>query len=234
MKQKYHYLYKITNIINEKYYIGVHSTTNLNDSYMGSGTAIKNAIKKYGIENFEKQILEFFQTSEEKWLAEIKCVTLQIAKDENSYNMAPGGRNWIAAMKREKDPNFLQHQSKAGKLGAKSYLTSLSEAEKKEWHSKGGTIAARNSFLNKTGFHSEKSRRQQKLSVSKAIRDTVELWHPDAPESVTNRNSPGYKSEWSIRTKPDSQNYLNLVQLVYIERVKNRSKKSVSKILSGE
>ena len=48
-----HYIiYKITNQINGKYYIGRHATKDVNDSYMGSGIGIKNAIAKYGVENF--------------------------------------------------------------------------------------------------------------------------------------------------------------------------------------
>ena len=48
------YFYKITNKINRKYYFGVHSTEDINDGYMGSGTVLAKAYKKYGIQNFEK------------------------------------------------------------------------------------------------------------------------------------------------------------------------------------
>ena len=45
-------IYKVTNLLNNKYYIGMHRTTNPNDGYLGSGVAIKKAIKKYGKEAF--------------------------------------------------------------------------------------------------------------------------------------------------------------------------------------
>lgn len=219
--KKYHFVYKVTNLINQKYYIGVHSTDNLEDGYMGSGTAIKNAIQKYGIENFKREILEFVQTTEEKWLAEIKHVTLDVVHDEDSYNMAPGGKNWIAAMKRENDPKFLEHQSRVGKIGARAHLNSLSEQEKKNWHIAGGKSGGKNTSLNKIGIHNPEIREKAKKAVSDAIKNTVELWHPDTPETVTNRNSPGYKSGWSVRVKPDSQKYLNLIQLGYTKRAKD-------------
>lgn len=63
-------VYKITNKLNEKYYIGVHKTDNPYDNYMGSGKAIKNAIEKYGVENFTKEILLVTQTKEEAYSLE--------------------------------------------------------------------------------------------------------------------------------------------------------------------
>jgi len=57
--QIYHLVYLTTNLINNKIYIGVHSTYNLDDGYLGSGIGIKNAIKKYGKQNFKRQIIHY-------------------------------------------------------------------------------------------------------------------------------------------------------------------------------
>lgn len=91
----YYTIYKTINNINKKYYIGKHQTENLNDFYFGSGIAIENAIKKYGRQNFEKEILFIFNTEEEMNEKEKELVTEQVVKDENTYNLMIGGKGGI-------------------------------------------------------------------------------------------------------------------------------------------
>lgn len=85
-------IYKTTNLVNQKTYIGVHKTTNPNDSYMGSGTAIKNAIKKYGKDNFHKEILFIFETPEEAFAKEKELVNDTYINTDKNYNETIGGR----------------------------------------------------------------------------------------------------------------------------------------------
>lgn len=82
-------VYKITNKLNGKFYIGVHKTDNPNDSYFGSGVAIKKAIAKHGKDNFEKVILYMTEKKEEAYSLE-KQLTENYATREN-YNMKLGG-----------------------------------------------------------------------------------------------------------------------------------------------
>ena len=88
---KYNYIYKIENLINGNFYIGIHRTNNLNDDYFGSGTILKRAIKKHGIGNFKKEILEFFNSYEDALKKEREIVTVDFLKNKKCYNVKEGG-----------------------------------------------------------------------------------------------------------------------------------------------
>lgn len=85
-----HTLYKTTNLVNGRYYIGVHKTSNPSDAYLGSGLALKRAIKLYGRPSFVKEVLAVFDTAEEAYLAEQKIV-VTADEDPKSYNLMRGG-----------------------------------------------------------------------------------------------------------------------------------------------
>lgn len=87
----FYYLYEIRNNLNGKIYVGVHQTKDMDDGYMGSGKVILASIKKYGIENFTKMILETFDCSESMYAAEKKVVTEQFLLRKDVYNLRCGG-----------------------------------------------------------------------------------------------------------------------------------------------
>ena len=87
----FYYLYEIRNKINGMIYVGVHKTKDLNDGYMGSGKILRHAIKKNGIENFDKTILEIFETSEAMFCREKEIVNDEFLLREDTYNLRRGG-----------------------------------------------------------------------------------------------------------------------------------------------
>jgi hypothetical protein len=86
-----HFVYKTTTPTG-KYYIGVHSTANMEDGYLGSGTLIKRSINKYGEEAHTREILRTFDTPLEAYQYEAEIVTEGILEDPLSLNLKPGGR----------------------------------------------------------------------------------------------------------------------------------------------
>jgi hypothetical protein len=87
----FHYLYKITRA-DGAYYIGIHSTSNLDDDYFGSGTRLSASVKKHGKSYHTKEILEWFETREEAEQRESALVTEDTIKDPQCLNLVPGGK----------------------------------------------------------------------------------------------------------------------------------------------
>lgn len=150
---KYHYVYEVRNNINGKYYIGVHSTNDFDDQYMGSGKSIKNAILKYGKENFTKKILYKFDTREKALSKEKEIVTEKLVKDENCYNLRTGGSSgfvyseeWINAVTdRAKKNHHLNINSEQSRL--KRAETSRKRARNGEYSSPERKEKIRNTIL---------------------------------------------------------------------------------------
>lgn len=88
----YYTVYKITNLVNSKIYVGVHKTANLNDSYMGSGQLIARAVAKYGLQNFKKEYLAVFDNPDDAFKMESELVNEEFVKSDNTYNLKEGGR----------------------------------------------------------------------------------------------------------------------------------------------
>ena len=131
-------IYRITNLINGKTYIGQHKYKKLDDSYMGSGKILKQAIKKHGVENFKKEILysriQYKETADDM---ERLAIAKERAIGKAEYNIANGGqggnlgeeviRRMAASKKGKPSPN-------KGKHLAEETKRKLSEAKKGKKH----------------------------------------------------------------------------------------------------
>lgn len=90
-QKKIHYLYKTTCLITQNYYIGIHSTSNIDDGYMGSGKRLRRSIRKYGVNNHKKEILEFYPNRESLIESEKSVVNSFLLLDNKCMNLKNGG-----------------------------------------------------------------------------------------------------------------------------------------------
>lgn len=127
-----YYIYRITNKVNGKTYIGQHKYKMLNDSYMGSGKRLWEAYRKYGIENFEKQILVFnISKREHTDLLEKTFIASEREKVgiKNCYNLADGGNGGNTGPVSEETRQKLSKAHK-GKHRSEETKSKISESKK--------------------------------------------------------------------------------------------------------
>lgn len=192
----FYYIYKITNNTNQKYYIGAHKTSNMEDNYFGSGVGLKRAIEKYGKENFTKEIICFCKDENDMYFREKELVTL----NETSYNMTKGGKGGFSHIDSSGDNNVMRKSKEAREkvsIAMKKIRNDLSRKEQFDSISKKNLEKA---VLKNTGKkrpdHSslmkQKGQLKEKWATDKEnMRDMLssyfEVLSPDSIKYTTNR-----------------------------------------------
>jgi len=111
-------IYKTINLINNIIYVGQDSKNN--PQYLGSGLYILRAIKKYGKENFKKEILCECNSKEELDQKEIYWIKNLNSKVPNGYNFTDGGGGTLG----DHRPKSEEHNRKnrESQLGNKNHM----------------------------------------------------------------------------------------------------------------
>lgn len=113
-------IYKMTNKVNGKMYIGQHITDDLDDGYMGSGAIMKKALKKYGEDAFTKEWLEFAENAEDLNYLERMYVNEEWLARPDTYNLVLGGSSHPQPMSiRKRISNTLKGHSVSEKSRSK-------------------------------------------------------------------------------------------------------------------
>lgn len=143
-----YYIYKITNNINGKTYVGQHKYTDINDNYKGSGKILHRAYKKYGIDNFSKTIITVCLDLFEADVLEKYYIEKERKENKNGcYNIRAGGSLDYSKIKR-KTHKLSKETKKKISIARKGQL--LSEKTKNKI-SKSNKIARQK--LLATGWH---------------------------------------------------------------------------------
>ncbi len=90
-QKHHHYIYKTTCLVTGKFYVGMHSTDDIDDGYLGSGKILGYSRKKYGDENHKKEILEMCSSREALKLREREIVNEELLTDPLNINLKYGG-----------------------------------------------------------------------------------------------------------------------------------------------
>lgn len=129
-------IYKITNEIDGKIYIGKHQTKDLDDGYMGSGKHLRRAIDKYGIENFDKEILHIFDNEDEMNTKEAELVTDEFVKEDTNYNLCPGGQGGWGYVIKNRLHNSFSKNKKSHEIAMKRSMDTRKKLQNDETWSK--------------------------------------------------------------------------------------------------
>lgn len=118
-------VYETVNKKNHKRYIGVHKCEDYDDFYLGSGNLIKQAIQKYGKDNFYRHILFVFDNAQDAFAKEAELVNDEVITSDKYYNLALGGIGNTSGIKTD---NLLSKSVICHQTG--QVFTSISEVAK--------------------------------------------------------------------------------------------------------
>lgn len=157
----YYLIYKITNTLDGKIYVGAHRTKKLDDGYMGSGKYLNNAINKHGVEHFTKEILCFTESEDEMFSMESVLVNKEFIERKDTYNIREGGKGGWTDSERRKGYEAAKSKMITAATEAKRILRET-DAEwakgEREIMSRRGTAGGLVAFLGKQ--HSNESKKK--------------------------------------------------------------------------
>jgi hypothetical protein len=240
---RYGYVYLITNLINNKKYLGVKEKSVFDENYFGSGIAIKRAVSKYGKENFKIEILEWCANKEQLYDEEYRLSILwDIVNDSNWYNCMEGGHggNTKVNYTEEQKAEFSKKisNSKRNRPRSEKELQSLTKMHD-AWSGSHHTSESKEKIRQANLGHEVTESMRKKMSENHAdVSGKNNPFYGD--HRFAGKNNPMYgksaiKGKIWITNKIDTELLINKSELNnYPDFVKGRLRKSQKKVKSND
>ena len=171
-------IYKITNQVDGKTYIGAHKTRNLDDRYMGSGKYLMHAQAKYGLDKFTKEILFVFDNPDDMYAKEAELVNEDFLATENTYNLKVGGLGGWDYFNSVKTDEYLKSHLQLMR-DARNSVFNENPLAKQSWRTKLGEVTKnryangwKSPFMDGSGSEAG-AKGREKARHSKTRKDTM-------------------------------------------------------------
>jgi group I intron endonuclease len=216
----YGYIYKTTNLINGKIYIGQRKNSSKKiKNYLGSGVLISKAIKKYGKENFKKEILCHCKDINELNIEEINYIKKYKESGSSMYNLSDGGGGQLG-LSGEKSPNYKRKHSDEVKLK----MSICKQGEKNPMYGKKITDEHKQKIINKNKGRIVSF--ETKNKIRNAIKGEKNGHYGKKPWNYGKKFSEESKRKMS-EAKKEEKNFF------YGKKFSEEHKKKISKSNSG-
>lgn len=202
--KKFNFIYITTNLIDKNQYIGEHSTDDLNDSYLGSGIYLTNAIKKHGKNNFSREILELFETKKEAFDNQEKYIKIFNTLSPNGYNISSrGGHNCMSEAMRIKLSNAAK-----GRVLTEEHKNKISEANKNQipW-CKGKTGLSHPNLKHSEETKKKMRKKHKKMSEASIEKNRINHLKENLSVETRTKMSESAKARIRIRKNPSFLQY---------------------------
>ena len=179
-------IYKVTNVINDKIYIGKHQTLNPNDNYYGSGVALKNSIKIHGKENFKKEVLFVFESEQEMNLKEKELITEEFVARTDTYNMGVGGEGGAHFKGKKHSAETIAQITKT--LNSEENKQKFIDAGRKAGSLSKGRKLSKTARCNMSVAAKKRANRGMSEDTKKKISESLKKFNLENPERIKNIN----------------------------------------------
>ncbi len=208
---QYHIIYIVINLVNGKFYVGYHTTKNINDGYLGSGSRMLKVIKKYGSEKLFRLDCEFYRTKDDMKMREKEIVDEKFIEDykDDCYNFSVGGgEGWDSLHKSPRAKEIYKLIGKKNSKLMKELYNRMTSEEKEKFREKQRKISNRPDVIAKKSLAGKNQIKNmtegEKLVVSKKLKKNMEnrTWINNGERNlrIKNENLSSYLSSgWKLK-----------------------------------